>query len=94
MIFALLKKFWKPLAFVGTISLILFWVYFLGYRAAEKHYQQQAIRELTKRYSDWEKIKVVNDLKEVQLQEHRESLTDKDSYDSCVLSGNPFSTKC
>lgn len=91
---ALLSKYWKPL--VGI--LLLAGIYFLGYTKGRNSVvlkQEKQIRiELQERYEDAERNRIRNEEVVERIDRNRKERPHDDVRDSCLLSGDPLTTRC
>lgn len=88
------RNYWKQLALgVGVLALI-FVIYNKGRKDCELATERATRKELVKRYTEAEEEATKNDRITYKIKEDLDKTPINDQRDSCLLSNDPFRTKC
>ncbi len=87
-------KYWKQFVLVGAIALVLFFVYNKGKKDCQLAAERKARTELEHRVDQVQKETDRTDRIQDKIALDRQQRPVDDDRDSCLLSNDPYKTKC
>ena len=91
---ALIRPHFKSIFLVLAVTLILAGMYYKGYADCNRKHADAVNREINRRMEEYIKAREYTDKIKRSIESDRALRPIDDGRDSCILSGNPFKTKC
>lgn len=89
-----LNKYRKPLIIVGIVFFLISYIYYRGYKNATLQQNNQVLKEVEQRNKETWKVIESTEKTVRKIKRHRQNKPLDDKRDSCILSNDPFKTKC
>lgn len=93
-ILPILRRYWKHFAVTGIVLALVLGIYAKGRRDCSLQMERRVAEELERRQDAVQRERDSTERVRDRIRSDRESRPIDDQRDSCLLSGDPFRTKC